>query len=89
MGKRNQLREKCGDRNVPGIALDIHSAVCGSGEWYADIQDDVLLAMNIIRHWEPSHEHSKEFDDAVKAMLQAACNEYHRHMKTVLDKSPG
>ncbi len=84
MSKRGELREEYECGMLLPIALEIHGAVCGSGEWYSHIEKHVVLLQSVIEHWEEAHGESKPFDDAVKAVLQAAVNEYHRHIQKAL-----
>ena len=84
MSPRGEVREKCGDRTVLGIALDVHSCCCGSGEYYSTVNQDAVLLQEIVDTWEPSvREETRGFDDAVRTVCVAAIKEFYRQQEKV------
>lgn len=75
---RQEVRERQGERTLPGIALAIHGAVCGSGEWYTGIEQDVQLLRDAMATWQTP---TSCFDQAVLNMLDDAVLEYDLHLR--------
>lgn len=69
--------------NVPGdfrslvnVCLDLHMWNNGSGDpWATDRQKCLLILQTALEHWTEGPAYAKEFDDAVRSLIQVTLDE--------------
>lgn len=70
---RRSVRERQGHRSILEIAQFVHSAVCGSGDWYPTIDQDVQLITDVLTTWESP---TSDWDGSVRSLLESTVIEY-------------
>lgn len=84
---RQLTRMRQGFRSVTEIALDVHCANTGSGEWFSEYDEDVQLLKDILATWEESKYttkngvHWKKVEDSIRAFVQAVVDECEWYAK--------
>lgn len=88
---RQEARRRQGGRSVTEIALDVHCANTGSGEWYDEYDSDVQLLKDILASWTPStngcnvHKLWENVENSIKHFLEEVIKEcdFYRQMRLI------